>query len=201
MTRQPHEDVATLSAALRWLERAWSTLPVPPVRVHVRDIEDKSALGSHRFSGPMWRIITGRPTDDYDVTESVMCGHPRLVTDNPFDCRDCLGAGFYEHRVRRYRSPMAAALHRLSKVPAPSDGTPAPIEFIYALYEGGWGVQFALYLLGFHAVSPDHQKTLDAQFLLAIRQLHSRYSAGPVARPGWVDLSESQRNAEDGEAA
>jgi hypothetical protein len=190
-----HDDTATLASGLVWLRKSWDTLPVPPVRIHVREIEDGSRLGAHRFSAPMWRIITGRATDEYDATESVMCGHPRLASCSAFDCPDCLGAGFYEHCVRRYRSPMAAALYRLSNVP--KRGGIAPIDYILALYVMAWDVHRAAGLLELRPVSEDHAATIDAMFLLAIRQLHSRFSAGSVARIGWVEKSDAQRNAED----
>lgn len=47
------------------------------------------------------------------------------------------------------------------------------------------------------AVSDDHGKTIEAMFLLAIRRLHGTYASGPISRPSYVDLSESQRNAEE----
>ena len=195
MTR--HAEVADIHSALSWLKAAWTTLPVPPVRLHDRDVEDQSQLGSHRFSSPMWRILVGRPTDEYDASESVMCQHPQLRSGNAFDCPDCQGSGYYEHRVRRYRSPMSAALHRLSKMPSPSDGTPAPMDYILALQSSDWNVWRAAMLLRLSPVSEDHWRTIEAMFLLAIRRLHQRYSVGPVARVGWVDKSDSQRQAEE----
>jgi hypothetical protein len=192
-----HPDVADIHSALSWLRSAWTTLPVPPVRLHDRDIEDGSQLGSHRFSSPMWRILIGRPTDEYEASESVMCGHPRLPSANVFDCPDCHGDGYYEHRVRRYRSPMSAALHRLSKMPSPSDGTPAPMDYILALHSTDWNPYRAAMLLRLQPVSEDHWLTIECMFLNAIRQLHSRYSVGPVARVGWVSKSDAQRAAEE----
>ena len=197
--RRPAEEVATLTAALAWLRTAWTTLPVPPAKLHDRDIEELSALGSHRFSAAFARLLDGKPTDTEISEETVTCYHPRLVDrDDVRACPDCSGDGVTKATRVRYRSPMSAALSRLSKMPRPSDGTPAPIDYIIALAAGGWDMRQAAKLLGYHVLSPDHSQTIDAMFLLAIRRLHERYSAGPVGRSvPYTELSEAQRNALD----
>ena len=197
MSRRPHDDVADWPTALSWLRKAWHTLPVPPSRLHDRDIEDGSVLGSHRFSSPMWRILNGTAYDVQEVAETVQCGHHRLEGDNVYECRDCHGEGWYENRVARYRSPMAAAMSSRAKMPRPSDGTPAPVDYIAALYHSGWQLDRASRMVGVPIVSADHRRTVEAMFLLAVRRLRNKYSEGPLPRVGWVDRSESQRNAED----
>lgn len=192
------DDTSSLAAAIRWAQSAWSTLPQPPLRLHDRDIEELSQLGSHRFSSPMWRILNSTPWDEEVIDETVTCFHPRLfVRDDPKACPDCRGDNVTTVTRRRYVSPMAAALARLAKVPRPSDGTPSSLILVLALSECDWSVWKAGRLLGLEPVSEDHYKTQEAMFLLALRRLHSRYSSGPVPKVGWVSKSESQQRAED----
>ena len=196
MNRRPHDDVIDLPAALSWIRKAWATLPTAPSRLHDRDIEDQSELGSHRFSSPMWRILTGHPSSEYAAAETVQCNHHRLTTASVYDCPDCQGAGHYEHRVRRYRSPMAAALSSLSRGVPPPPGRPRPVDIIVALAWSGWDLDLAAQRLGMPIVSADHRKTIEAMMLMHIRKLYGSYSSGPMARaPKWTDLSDSQRNA------
>ena len=197
MNRRTHDDVMDLSSALSWVRKAWATLPQAPARLHDRDIEDGSVLGSHRFSSPMWRILTGHPSSEYEAAETVQCNHHRLTTASEYDCPDCQGAGHYEHRVRRYRSPMAAAMSNLSRMRRPSDGTPAPVTTVLALAHAGWDVPRAAELVGITIVSPDHRITVEAMFLMNLRRLRDRYSESPMPRVGWVDKSDAQRAAEE----
>jgi hypothetical protein len=83
----------------------------------------------------------------------------------------------------------------LAKIPAPSLGTPSPVQYILALLQAGLEVEPAAYLVRIPIVSDDHRVTVELMFLRAIRQLHSRYSSGPIGGPKWTDMSESQRNA------
>jgi hypothetical protein len=197
MNRRPHDDVLDLPSALSWVRRAWATLPVAPDRIHARDIEDQSVLGSHRFSAAMWRILTSSAYAVHESAETVQCNHNRLTTASVFDCIDCHGNGFYEHRVTRYRWPMRAALASLAKVPRPSEGSPAPIDTILALAHAGWDPVRAAPLLGIEVVSPDHAVTVQAMFLMNLRRLRDRYSEAPISKTGWVDKSDAQRAAEE----
>jgi hypothetical protein len=196
MHRRPHDDVMDLPSALSWVRKAWATLPTAPDRIHTRDIEDQSALGSHRFSAAMWRLLTATPYATHESAETVQCNHHRLTTASVFDCVDCQGSGFYEHKVNRYRWPMSAALASLSKMPRPSNGSPAPVDTILALAHAGWDPVRAAPLVGIPIVSADHAETVHALFLMNLRRLRDRYSEAPLARVGWVDKSESQREAE-----
>jgi hypothetical protein len=195
MNRRPHDDVADLPSALSWLRKAWHNLPVAPARLHDRDIEDGSALGSHRFSAAMWRLLTSSAYATHESAETVPCNHHRLTTASVFDCPDCNGEGFYEHRVTRYRWPMSAALTSLSKMPRPSDGSPAPIDCILALRMTS-DLDHASRLVGIPIVSADHRRTVEAMMLMNLRRLRDRYSEAPLPRVGWVDKSEAQRAAE-----
>lgn len=194
MTRPPAEEVATYSSALAWLRTAWTTLPVPPTKLHTRDIDGVLGLA---FSAPFARIANGQLGGWRTVQVQDVCYHPTLprqrgeLVGSPFDCGDCGGSGL--HMVERQVShhPMYVALGGLAKVPRRSDGTPAPIDYIMALAWSGWDLDNAAWLINMPIVSADHRLTVMADFLLAIRKLHSRYSSGPIPK------SDPQRRAED----
>ncbi len=191
--RRPADDVADYASAVSWLRTAWTTLPVPPARLHTRDIDGQ--LGQ-RYSAAFARVLTGlggwRSIPVQDV-----CYHPTLPRDrygemgSPFDCGDCQGTGL--HIVQRdvFDHPMYAALSGLAKVPRPSNGTPAPIDYVMALAWSSWDLGRAATAVGVPIVSADHEVTVRAMFLLSIRKLYGRYSTGPVGR------SESQARADD----
>jgi hypothetical protein len=202
-TRPPHPDVTDYRGALRWLRNAWTTLPVAPVRIHARDIEDGSALGAHRFSAAFWRILNLGPYSTEEVTETDTCYHPRLVGSSIRECPDCSGDGVHQVTRLRYLSPMSAALSSLSRDVPPPPGRPSGVDVIVALAWSGWDLDIAASRLGMPIVSADHRKTVEALVLMHIRRLHSKYSAGPIARgPSWVDMSEANRSAiMDGEKA
>jgi hypothetical protein len=192
--RRPSEDVADYFAAVSWLRTAWTTLPVPPAKLHTRDIDGQ--LGQ-RFSAPFAKVLSGLG-GWRSVTVQDVCNHPTVARDkygtiigSPFDCGDCQGTGL--HLVQRdvHDHPMYVALSGLSKVVRPSDGTPAPIEFVMALAWSGWDLDRAARLVGVPIVSVDHRETVRAMFLMSIRRLHGRYSSGPVGK------SQAQSNAED----
>lgn len=194
--RPPHEDVSSYPAAVSWLREAWTTLPVPPVRLHVRAIEDGSQLGAHQYSTAFWRILAARPTDYETVTETDNCHHPGLAKDrDPRDCDYCAGDGVRQYERSRYRSPLAAALYGLSKVPPPAPDRPSSVDLIVALAWTGWDLTRAATAVRMPIVSDDHRQTMEALMLMTIRRLHSRYSSGPVGRP--TRKSEAQLNAED----
>lgn len=193
MTRT-HPDVIDLPSAIGWLQKAWMTLPVPPARLHSREVDGQ--LGPS-FTPAFARILSGSAYDTEVIHETDTCHHPRLIGHDVRTCPDCSGDGVHEVTRERYRSPMAAALVRLSKMPRPSDGTPSPAEFILTLYGAGWDWRFAAIALGLIPVSKDHEETVKAQFLLAIRQLRQRFADGPIGRVSYVDKSDAQRSAED----
>ena len=187
------DDVADYFSAVSWLRTAWTTLPVPPTKLHTRDIDGQ--LGQ-RYSAPFARVLSGLG-GWRTVTVQDVCYHPTLPRDrygnvsSPFDCGDCNGSGL--HMVTRDVSdhPMYVALSGLARVPRPSNGTPAPIDFIMALAWSGWDLERAARLVGLPIVSDDHRETVRAAFLMNIRRLYGRYSTGPIGR------SESQSKAED----
>lgn len=188
MNRRPAEDVADYYSAVQWLRTAWTTLPLPPARLHTRDIDGQ--LGQ-RYSSAFARVLTGlggwRTIPVQDV-----CYHPTLPKDaSPFDCGDCQGSGLHVVTRDVYDHPMYAALAGLAKVPRPSNGTPSPIDYVMALAWSSWDLERAAQLVGVPIVSADHEVTVRAMFLLSIRKLYGRFASGPVGR------SESQAKAED----
>jgi hypothetical protein len=186
------DEVADYPSALSWLRSAWTTLPMPPAKLHTRDIDGQ--LGQ-RYSTPFARVLSGLG-GKREVTVQDICYHPPLARqeptkESPYSCRDCLDSGLHTVIRDLYDNPMYVALAGLAKVVRPSDGTPAPIDFVMALVWSGWDIDRAARLVRIPIVSPDHRITVKAHFLSAIRKLHSRYSTGPIGK------SDSQRAAED----
>lgn len=209
MNRRTHDDVADLSSALSWLRKAWHTLPVAPTRLHDRDIEDQSRLGALKFSAAMERLLDAGPYATMTIVEEMPCEHREQDAakrqQGELCQRCCLYAedgtpisetGVIKARRVRYRWPMAAALTSLSKMPRPSDGTPAPIDCILALRMTP-DLDHAARLVGVPIVSADHRRTVEAMMLMNLRRLRDRYSEAPLPRVGWVDKSEAQRSAEE----
>jgi hypothetical protein len=194
MIRRPHDDVESWPSALSWLRTAWTTLPVAPARLHTRDIDGE--LGQ-RYSPQFVRILVGL-SGWRTVPVQDICRHPTLprtrhgdIEVSSFECPDCQGSGL--HLVDRdlYDHPMYVALRKLSKVVRSRHGTPAPIDMVMALAWCGWNLDRASGAIGLPIVSPDHRQTVEAMFLLSVRNLHSRYSSGPPPAK-----SQSQQDAE-----
>jgi hypothetical protein len=192
--KRPNDDVASWPASQSWLRTAWTTLPVPPMKLHTREIDGQ--LGQ-KFSGPFARILNGL-AGWHTVAVQDVCRHPSLprtrqgdIEVSSFDCPDCQGTGLHVVDRNLFDHPMYVALSSLSKVVRSSSGTPAPIDLVLALAWCGWDIDRASVAVGMPIVSKDHRVTVEAQFTIAIRALHSRYSSGPVAK------SASQRTAED----
>jgi hypothetical protein len=166
-----------------WLQTAWTTLPVAPHRLHTRAIEDGSQLGAHEYSAAFWKVLTQEPTDYETVTETDTCYHPGLRAGSPArECEHCLGDGVRQFDRHRYRSPLAAALFGLSKLPAPAPDRPSSLDLVVALAWSGWDLHRACVAVRMPIVSDDHAETMRALMLMSIRRLYSRYSSGPVGR-------------------
>lgn len=187
-------DLPTLASALEWLRGHIDELGDVPVRLHDHAVGDKDALGSPRFSGAFWHHLTGSAFSSHVARSEESCYHPRKV-DNA-ECEECFGTNVKTVQRDVYDRPLSAAMVSLSKLPAPSHGTPSPVQYILALLAANLDIDTAAKLVRIPIVSDDHRKTVDAMFLRAIRQLRDRYSSGPIGgRPSWVDMSDSQRNA------
>lgn len=195
MNRRPiSDDVLTYSAAVSWLRTAWTTLPVAPVKLHTRAIEDGSQLGAHEYSMAFWKVLTQSATDTETITETDTCYHPGLKPDQPArDCLPCGGAGVREFERHRFRSPLAAALWSVSKIPPPAPDRPSTLQLLVALAWSGWNLDRACRYVGMPVLSDDHRQTMQALMLMSIRRVYDRYGSVPIHRRG---ISESQSNAE-----
>ncbi len=188
-------DMTTYDRAVSWLQTAWTTLPVAPARIHTRAIEDGSQLGAHEFSGAFWRVLNQKPWDTETIVETDTCHHPGLREDAPVrDCIPCGGDGVRKYERSRYRSPIAAALYGVAKIPPPAPDRPSTIQLLVALAGAGWRLDRACAHLGMPIISADHRLTMEALMLMSIRRVYSRYSSGPVHRARGI--SDSQANAE-----
>lgn len=203
-------DIATYSDAVHWLRDAWTTLPVAPRQIHSHEIEDQSALGSHRFSSGMWRVLVDSPYATEDVTERSECRHEAQDPAKRRAGDICPTCGIYDgdgkliaergtvsREMVRFRSPMAAALSTLKRGVPPPPGRPSSVDVIVAFAWSGWHLPTMASWLGMPIVSDDHRKTLEALVLMHVRKLYSRYSSGPLPDrgPKWTEMSQSQRNA------
>lgn len=184
------DGMGTLDDAIAWARDHW-VLPEAPARIHQHAVEPDSALGSPKMSPAFLRYLEGSRTATTWQRITEPCFH---ATGLVADC--CGGVGYMTRDRERYVYPMAAALAALAKLPQ-KGLNPHPLELVVVLAHAGWSVTAAAALCGVHIVSADHAQTVDAMFLLALRKLRGRYASGPLPRPKWTDLSESQRNAQD----
>jgi hypothetical protein len=185
-------DLATLPLALEWLRSHVDELADVPIRLHDHAVGDKDALGAPRFSGAFWHRLVGSAYATHVARLEESCYHPMK---HQAECPECFGTNVKTTQRDVYDRPLSAAMVSLAKIPAPSLGTPSPVQYILALLQAGLVIEPAAYLVRIPIVSADHRLTVEAMFLRAIRQLHSRYSSGPIGGPKWTDMSESQRNA------
>src|SRR5689334_22420669 len=94
-----------------------------------------------------------------------------------------------------YVHPLAAALERLSHVPANAPTNPTPFVLVVCLLDCGLDIDRAYERLwGKPISSADRRATVEAMFLLAVRKLQGRWSSGPL--PKRKPISEAQAIAE-----
>lgn len=148
------------------------------------------------MSGAFLRFLQARATHT-TVTELMeTCRHPRLPTQRrsdhfrPEPCPDCDGTGYAPKRCEVYRYPMAAALARLVHERSMRPHQPTPAQTIVLLARHAWDLAGTSLSLGYA------YETMEALALLSLRKLHSRYAVRPIAKVGWVSMSEAQRSAE-----
>lgn len=195
-----------LASAVEWCRDHWDEQRPVPTRLHVQATGDD---GAPRMSGAFASfLVRSDPPEKGETPTDLTLTSTREEVPCPLrllpDCARCGGIGYTVHDVVTYAWPMSAALYRLQRVPATSRGWPTPYVMIVQLASHGWHVPAAAAAIGQPVLGPDHYKTVEAAFLLAIRKLYGRYASAPMpapARPSWVDMSESQRNAEGGTAA
>lgn len=185
----------TLPAAIEWCAARWDRQRTVPLRLHESHTTD-GELGAPRFTHSFMGALDGRPDQVVTDTRTQACGHPLLAgTQATRDCPECFGVGIKDVRSDLYRYPMTLALSRLARGLPPRRSYPHPVVAVTTLAEHGWDARSAASSLG---LGPD---MAEAYLLLCIRRLHSRYQEGPIARVGWVDKSDAQRNAESWTAA
>lgn len=144
------------------------------------------------MSGAFLRFLQARATHT-TVTELMdTCRHPRWITSVDRTCPDCDSTGYAAKRCEVYRYPMAAALARLAHEPPMTKNQPTPAQTIVLLSRHSWDLAGTSIALGYA------YEMMEALGLLSLRKLHSRYAVRPIAKVGWVSLSEAQRNAESG---
>lgn len=179
--------LASLSEAITWLRDHWQEQRPSPIKLHTRDTE-----GIGPFHTPaMAAALDGSCDVTTTAPQTQTCYHPLSKTAK--DCPECIGLGVKEVRVDRYVYPMSRALQRLHDSLGPARH-PHPYHLVVVLAACGWDARHAA------AAIDRPTETAEALFLMAIRKLHSHYSAGPVntrtSGPSWIDKSESQKAAE-----
>ncbi len=183
------DDMASLPDALRWAEGHWDMNRVAPIRLHESHTTD-GALGGLRYSRAMLTTLSAQPSDVMADERTASCGHPLLKMGQPGrDCPECWGVGVKTICTDRYRYPMWRALNALQNALRPRR-QPHPYSLILDLAEHAWDARAAARSRGIP------WDLAEALYLRALRQLHGRYQAGPIAsrRPSWLDMSDSQRN-------
>lgn len=173
--------------AVAWLADHVDELQTPPVRLHDRAYGDD---GAPRLSAAFLAFLTASPYDAYDVTETRTCPitHPYGV-----GCHLCGGNLTFDVPRRLYRHPLAAALASLRHAPATSRDWPTPYAMVLTLLREGLDLDRAAASIEHPILGPDHRKTVEAAFLLAVRKLVGRWASGPLPR---VRLSDAQADAE-----
>ena len=187
--------LSDLSEAITWARERWDRQRPVPVRLHEARTTE-GALGAPRFSHAFASALDANPASVMTDAHTQPCGHPLLAGSQATrDCPECFGIGIKDVTVDRYRYPMTLALSRLSNALPVRRTYPHPYLAIVTLAEHGWDA---------HATARSLDLGWDmaeAHLLRSLRQLHSRYQEGPIARVSWVEKSSSQQNAESWSAA
>lgn len=193
MQQSRREIPASWPSALSWLRDHLDGLVTAPERLHDHAIGDD---GAPRLSAAFLAVLVGSPYATVTTTEQRNC---RL--EHPFDappCPRCDGQLTYSVDRDVYRHPLAAALATLRNAPATSHDWPRPYVMVVTLIREGLDLDRAAEAIDHPILGPDHRKTVEAAFLLAIRKLAGRWSSGPIPKtPKWTELSSSQQAAED----
>lgn len=189
------ERLASFSEARSWLHDHLDELEVPPLRLHGSTVGDQDATGAPRFTPAFWALLTASPYRTRWAQETVVCPQDHPLRGKP--CQMCGGQLSWVASREVYVHPLAAALERLSNVPSPAPTVPSPFVLVVCFLDCGLDLDRAHERLwGQPISSPDRRGTVEAMFLSALRKLHGRWSSGPIPKRSWVDLSDSQRNAE-----
>ena len=183
-------EVMTLNTwtdAAEWLRDHLDGLRLAPARMHDAALGES---GAPRYSAVFWAILAGTAYDAVDTEETRTCPVSHGYGD---PCVRCDGNMSYVVYRRMYRHPLAAALARLRHAPATSPDWPKPYAMVAALLHCGLDLDAAAQAIGHPILGPDHRKTVEAAFLLALRKLEGRWASGPLPRRA---PSEAQSAAE-----
>jgi hypothetical protein len=181
---------ASLSEAIEWTASHWPEQRPVPTRLHTRETE-----GVGLFFAPAFAAALDGSDEAYTSMRGPMsCYHTTLAIGmSVLNCPECFGTGVKDHASDRYLYPMGRALRRVHNSLG-SPRQPHPYLLILELAAHDWRPRDAAAGMG---LGWDRAEAL---FLMALRRLHSHYSAGPVSTrtsgPSWVDKSDSQRAAE-----
>lgn len=190
-----NNGLATLADALRWLRDHVDELEAPPLRLHGATVGDADATGAPRFTPEFWALLTSTPYRTRWAQETVVCPLPHPL-DAKKPCPMCSGQLSWTSSREVYVHPLAAALERLSHVPASAPTLPSPFVLCVALLDCGMDIDRTHQRLWDHPISSeDRRKTVEALFLSAIRRLQGRWSSGPIPKRGQISEAQSQAEA------
>lgn len=182
----------SLSEAIEWAEARWHERPAP-IRLHARDIDGQLGL---QYSRPFARLLSAHPNQTHEAEMTEPCYHPTIRAGQSIrECPACSGMGVKTALREVWDYPMWRACERLAKDRATRPHLPTPGLLVERLAEHRWRPMAAAYNLG---LPWDLAEPL---FLMALRKLRGYYTDAPIPRRSWVDLSESQQNAEGATAA
>lgn len=183
--RDPAMD--NLRDAIDWLEAHWGEQLEAPDRLHRHDTEGE--LGGLAYSPEFAAVLSWSPRTVVRWRMTTECHHP-MTAGRQQDCPECLGSCVKEVASDRFPYPMTTALTTLARSPSKP---PHPVVLLRELAVRSWDARTTASVMGLA------WEQAGALMLRAIRKVHARYQAAPIHR-SWVDLSESQRNAEEAAA-
>lgn len=183
-----------LRFAISWLHDVATTDErLPPTKLHSLETVSQGELGAPAMTPAFERHLVAQHWDKTDAFVSVKCQNHR---DDEWriahDCPTCAGKGFYEVIRSRWRYPYWHARELLKLKLSIRPGQPSPNQIIEAVIGAAYDVWMAWLITSVEiAISFD---AYEALALMAIRDLHRRYTVGPTPRR-WTDLSDAQRAA------
>ena len=193
MQQSRRELPACWADGVAWLKDHLDGLMQAPTRLHDKETGDD---GAPRLSQAFMSVLVGSPYATTWSRDERACQLPHPL--GAPTCSRCGDQLTYTVQAEVYRHPLAAALATLKHAPATSHDWPRPYVMVLALIRVGFNLDLAAANIGHPILGPDHRKTVEAAFLLAIRKLVGRWASGPIPnRPKWTELSSSQQTAED----
>jgi hypothetical protein len=183
----------SLDEAIAWLNSVWINDRPTPIRLHDIETVNQGELGAPRMTGSFLGYLLARPDDTIDQEVQVDCPQPVHRGDDWMGssaCITCGGLMRYTVIRSRWRYPLWRAIQALERQPAKRPGQPRPIEIVGQL-AATWSARMAHRIANVETPLP--WDVYEPLALMAIRDLATRYSLGPIEhrRP-----SESQSIAE-----